>query len=391
MSSSGPDFVYYNMLITNPTNSPNSYIQASKVETRTQAIIDKPSDYYLTIARMSCPGFDIPNVIASIQAGATQTDPNLTNWGFVMEYNNVRTPVNYITFIPGERSERVAVPPPPSTNPPNYTQTNSYYYFIYEYDHMIAMMNNGLQSTKNLLAGMTGATAVANIPTPFFTYSPETQFVTLNAPIPFCDIGPYGSTGQSTNLKIYCNSQLFNFVQSMLVYGVGDHLYQFVVNNTYDNFKGNTSFYNPPGGTTAGQSGYYQVSTEVDTLRNWNALSAIVITSGSLPIRAENVPNNNLSQLLTANQSDNATRNVLVDFLPTLERGGDQESTFVYYPFQYRYIDLLGQQPITSIDMQIWWQDVNNVLHPIELSYGQSASIKLLFVRKTVIHSAKIK
>lgn len=368
------DVIYYNIMISNNINSTIDELPAISNDSRTQPIIDKPSEYYLTVTRFSLLGYNIPIMEFPIKAGISQNNPNLSIFTVSTEYNGMvnTQPVIFKSYV-----QHATAPVPPSLNPPSYTAPDSPYYYVYEYHHMLDMINNAMATS---VSGLTGATGT---PPPFFTYD-DNQLISLVAPQQYYDLGGYGATGGTGTIKVYCNYYLFNYLQSIPVYAWGktldnDRNYQFLLNDNHNNIFGPTT-YSP---NLAGNTGFIKLTMEFNTLNNWSTLSSIVILSNSLPIRKEYVPINNINNN-NQTSSQNNFRSILTDFIPLLEKNGDNRSHFVYYPSaQYRLINMLGDNPIYNIDIGIYWQDRNNNLHPIIINRGQSASVKLAFLKKS--------
>ena len=90
--------------------------------------------------------------------------------------------------------------------------------------------------------------------------------------------------------------------------------------------------------------------------------------------------NNNVVQL---NRPGNSFANIITDFIT------DEDSyrgSLLYFPTaQYRYISLLTDQPISQVDLQVYYGlKQNGLLIPFTLPSGGSASLKLLFEKKKI-------
>jgi hypothetical protein len=49
---------------------------------------------------------------------------------------------------------------------------------------------------------------------------------------------------------------------------------------------------------------------------------------------------------------------------------------------EYRYIDMTGDNPITDVNINVFWRDKEGALNPFYLQSHGSCSIKLLFKLK---------
>ena len=114
----------------------------------------------------------------------------------------------------------------------------------------------------------------------------------------------------------------------------------------------------------------------------WYDFSKLVIVSNSLPVNSESIG---------VNQSGvDKKLSILTDFKPGQFGVGDlTESNLVYSPTpQYRLIDMYSNGDIKEIDYSVFWQDTQGILYPLLLFPGQSMTLKMLFVRKSLFHNA---
>ena len=49
---------------------------------------------------------------------------------------------------------------------------------------------------------------------------------------------------------------------------------------------------------------------------------------------------------------------------------------------EYCFVDMYGNSPLSTIDISVYWKDRGGNLHPLLLTPGCNANIKLLFRRK---------
>lgn len=95
----------------------------------------------------------------------------------------------------------------------------------------------------------------------------------------------------------------------------------------------------------------------------------------------------------------NAKLNVLTDFAPPTSysnsltynfEGGLDEASFstnirqklIYNPNERRYLELIGDFPINEISVQVFYQNTDNQIKPVNLTYGGSFEIKIGFYLK---------
>jgi hypothetical protein len=48
----------------------------------------------------------------------------------------------------------------------------------------------------------------------------------------------------------------------------------------------------------------------------------------------------------------------------------------------YKLIDLIGNDPINTIDIKLFWYDSHNNIYPLGVSLGDSISLRLVFIKK---------
>ena len=121
---------------------------------------------------------------------------------------------------------------------------------------------------------------------------------------------------------------------------------------------------------------------EFPSLGLWGDLQSLIFTTMNIPVKAEYLPN-----LTTQGQtSSNNTQAILTDFEP--DKSGSTaspiaENYYQYYPQgPYRFIDLLGNVPLQTMDVQVFWKDKNQQIHPVRLEPGTVFTLKMLFQKK---------
>ena len=125
---------------------------------------------------------------------------------------------------------------------------------------------------------------------------------------------------------------------------------------------------------------------EFSTTPNWTPITAIVFTTNTLPIVSNQVSspvvyNNGVVQ---GNNGNNSLFNqILTDFV---SNDGNYKPNLVYEPSaQYRYIELISNRPLNTIDLSVYWKDRYGNLIPFRLASGGSATIKILFTKKNTL------
>jgi hypothetical protein len=426
--------VYYNAIITN--TSTTDIAKASFQEFRSDPIIKTPEDFHLSIVRFAIPGEYIPIFIASIQPGpspyGSNSNPNLTNYSVTLSYysddGKTVTATNaqkYITFVPQDNDR-----PTPSRWDSAGILLNYGYYSVFSYQAFIDMINTALAGAFSDLVTAVGPVGVASAP--FFVYDQNTQLIKLIA-----EKGYAAPASTATGyVHIFTNTLLSSFLETFQqVYNATNSPAgrdtQYIVKNNKTNTHtlnfgpiaigttntstaitsaalfsaymnggtisasgvplnatatyNNTSSMTLSNAATAtatvnaviSNNNFYIMSQELPSLFLWSSMRSIVITTGTIPIKSEYIPN--LSQ---GSIADNFVP-ILTDFEPQ-QTGGNDRSLIQYVPTaEYRLIDLKGYTPLVSIDLQIFWQDKQLNRYPIYLPPLASADIKFMFRKKS--------
>lgn len=394
------DNIYYNIEISNPllTGTENSQVQAQYFENTSQAILTDPSQYYLTIARFSVPGSAIPIFIMDIINN--QANPNLTPYIVCLSYNGNDYPVNIIYYpLNNELAPTTAIPE---------QQVNNGYYYVYSYDHMIQMINIAFATSfHQLKAANPGAPPTQP---PFVIYDPISQLISLVVQKEYVP----QPVGPAATIDVYVNANLLNtYLESIsaMFYGYNQPNgkdFKFQINYKYNN--GYSAKVGSPSALANSSNPYYVSGTvatalavttptqqyiygpanppdfliftqEYSMMQYWNSFKNIVFISGTIAVQGEYIPQK-INQN-TSSQGAVSFRPILTDFQPELDSPGAGRTIMQYFPQgPYRLVDLVSTQPMNKIDIGIYWQDRDDDLWPVYLNTNQSASIKLLFIRK---------
>ena len=160
----GDDVIYYNLTLGSAENFNNPYdynpILARGTINNSQPIIHNPSEYYCSIIRLEFSGAEIP-LVGPILVQEPVLDVNKTIFSFTMSYNGVDSDQIFWTYVPSLKN---ALVPPTGTA----KQTFSNYYFLYDYQAIIYIMNTALSATLANLKTKAGTGAIATALAPFF-------------------------------------------------------------------------------------------------------------------------------------------------------------------------------------------------------------------------------
>ena len=434
------DIIYYNILMTSKHNE--FFSLAEYDVTLTQAIIDNPSDYYLSVIRFSVDGSTIPIFICPvIPDPITPTNVNNTPFVITMNYLGITYSTN-LQFIPHNNTYQ---PAPPGVG---YQDFSTSYYYVYYYTQFLRMINNGFTLLiSQIVAANPGLES--GIPIPYVIYeggdaingtdivslvipnvlSPDpaysgvnlyqTQYyqstfisegVTYYNNTPM--YGPYvagpPTTGQPPGtINILMNPQLYTFldgIDSFLLFGGLNTQFLILVNDQLNNY------YYPPqnnDNTPATQTAlsfqyensifpvilptiftvapiWFKFTQQYNVIEKWSTLSSIVLITQSIPVQVEYIPSTNfLGTPNTQNSTSSSFRSMLTDFIPPSD---NPRSRYIYNPTgPFRLISLKTNQPLNRIDLKIYFSDQYQKLYPLYIPFNQSNSIKLMFIRKSLV------
>jgi hypothetical protein len=354
------DKIYYNVVIPYRPDS-TGFAPAVFQEQLNQSILDRPSDYYMTIIRFSIPVQNIPIFIAEIQP-FPNTNLNNTIYSVTLTYGANTSGQTFVQFVTQNPN---ATPSLPLTAfHPNADKTP--YYYIYEYTQFLSMVNATLATAFAALPGSpVGSQA------PYFIF--DGQRLSLVAQIAYYD------QALPTPINIYMNYFLLTYFDGITTdfYGVGlvnglDA--KFLVRNDYNNF------YNPPNIAPVYPPLYYIMTQNYTALIDWNSFKSLSLVSNLIPIKQEFIPSSMPNQgfnLAVVN-----SRGQLKDFEPIFNNN-ENRTVVQYFPTgPYQLINMNSDDPLTKIDISIFWSDQFGNIYPLDIPFNQLATIKILFTRK---------
>lgn len=380
------ELFYYNAVIQGSgiSTSTNSFYE----DIRTVPLLHNPNDYMMSVIRFSIDASHIPIFVCQvIQNPSNVNDINFTPYTFTMQYNNIKYTQNII-FVPNSRSHTPLPIPPGLTG----QDKSSSYYYVYYYSSFINMMNTAIDGAYAQMTTANPGIFPSGAAIPYFYFDPHNE--KINFVVPIITVGgnanayitqydtnglPIYSPQPANSVIMYANSALFRFIDGLSGFSVpnGNNFPFFLLN--VDDMGYNY--------ITATNS--YRFSQEYNTVGSWDSLSSIVFITGSIPIQAEYIPSIDGSSNYVTGSSN---RYILTDFVPIIEKKGEQRGRFIYNPTaQYRYIPLKSGVCLNRIDIQMYWQDKNQNLYPLTISYGEVNTVKILFIKKSLIEGTSKK
>lgn len=381
------DNVYVNVILDHPdaiypvnVNLPSVGAEPQIISynvNKSLPILDKASDYYVSVIRFAIPLDTVPLMIMPIIPN--QPDPFATPFIIGVRYLGVNYPIR-LDYVPEN-----LFPPVQQTSS---VQLISPFSYVFSYQTLINMINNALTGALNN-AGISAQFSGQRLA--WFYFNSETNLIQLYVHQIFISIfAPL--TGIVT---IYINTPLSNYLDAFHYSFIGNNRpdgrdYEFILGSSTEPTPNQAyGLYNtqpvPPLGFPLLTVPLYWIYTqEYSVLQYWSSLRKIIISTNTIPISNEYLPIG-----IAQNNADNgiaASFPVLTDFIPQIEQvAGSSRSIAYYYPSgQYRLVDLVSDIPLQKMDIKLYWQDVSGNLYPLEISVSQQASVKIAFLRKTL-------
>ena len=358
-----PSRIFYDITVTNINSNLSSNPELAFTETRLNPLVSDPSKYYMSIVRFSLDTASLPVFLPTIQPA--QSDLNLTIYSVSMVYNNI-TVQQYINFIPQDQSQ--SLPNPPIYNNPKLQQFSPYYY-VFNYEYVITLVNTAISACFNTLASQTALNTTA----PYMKWNTATNTATIMS-----DSSSYSSSS-SNQIKLYFNNALFQLFSSFPMYIENPSSTKGLNYQISCDVFGNASTEVVNGVT------YLLCAQDYSSISMWSPVSSILFTTNTMPIVAELLSAPGIFYDNGSYQSTNNTgiSNIITDF-----QASDMNYTpyLSYQPNIYRYVELFGSSPLTTVDIRCFWKNKINQLVPFTLNAGCSSTIKIMFALKDSIN-----
>lgn len=341
--------IYLNVVIQ-PDASNGVYNTLAKYdETLTNSVIQRPQDYTMSIIRFSLPIDCVP--LFKYPVDVTNINPNVSYCEIGIRAGGV----NYmypLVYIP-----RNSLPPPVVGVPPEYLtneQSISQYYDMFSINHMITMINTAVAAAVTI-SGIAGNS-------PYYRWDPASELITLYIP----------NTMMAAGQQVVVNKYMKDYLAA----------FEYYEDRTTINAP---LFYHINNGKNLDISGYHLHVQEYVAIALWMDIRKIIIVSRTLPIASEILPDQITTQTsqLPVFSGVSSTLPVVSDFVLSYDQFNQISSVIVYNPSaQYRYVDLIGTNPINKIDLQFFYMDRFGNKLPIYISPTNEISVKIAFILK---------
>jgi hypothetical protein len=311
-------------------------------------ILDKCSNYKMTILRFQCPLYSVPRFLIkgqniSVKLVDINNNQEYTyGLGLSVVLHNIRDVLTYVNL-----------------------------------------------SLWNVWQQYIGTTSVERFAYPFITYDPTTQLFSLIYYHKCRKTLSDGSPGYNLDIKI--NKTLYYYFGGIPSFLDNDGYYTFQTYHEafaaygFENAYYMCKSYHDAGVPSVISNGLeynaFKITSEFPTDYRFNDFQSVLVLS-NIPVRQETIPqiSNYVSSSLGNNLSYISTLPVVSDFRASVTRYGDQNSELIYYPpGEYRWIDLLYDGPLDRLSFDFRYQLIDQSIHQIMLNPGDSVSIKLYF------------
>lgn len=375
------EHIYYDLKINNTLNhaTPNEEYKKFIVKDESSTILKKQSDYHIAIHSFML-NVDIPLIVMPIQEGITQSDINLTIYSFTLSHNNIDYQET-IRFTPeiDMTLNRLDTPLSPSQNS-GLQDFSTGYYYIYSYYSWCKMFNDAFDLINTRI----------NTDTPNLFPNGGVKLVYENEQF----LLVYPKEIYSTNTQIFCNE-----ITSLTFGGFPTRLIKF------NNINGKTNqiiipplsdpmtfvYHNPNDNTPAHLPDFYKITQEYDARFRLNGVSQIILTSDFLSVRKEFYPdiNNPNNVSITSNyQTFNTPSLPIIASFSMIDYGGSSwVETQHYQPAFYKWLDLIGDNPLKEIDVKVFLQLKSGGLVQAFIPTESASIIKFIFKKKTSLDS----
>jgi hypothetical protein len=326
-------------------------------ETRSNPYVNPAGDYYMSVISFEVDTESVPVFICDAFVGGTNRNETL----YYVTYNN--TSVN-ITWTPEDKT----APLPPIPVPADYD--NYAYYYGYTFQHFINLVNIAIASAVGMSA------------TPPFLVLENNQLSL---------VGKESEWKPGTGNTLYFNTELYNLFSSLPAEKVFPNDIKFAKQYKmlflpYPSGVNVKNVYTTLGFPLANPYLAIFSDAEFSPFPFWNPVDSIVFTTQQLTVVPELFAKPvSLGPGDTQNVGTNAdSYYILADYTTDLKSGTEYKPNISYQPnAEFRLVDLYGEQPLNSLQINMFWKDKFGILHPLFLEAGGTAYIKILFRKKT--------
>ena len=401
------DHIYYNITISDDKTGTVSDAGGALVEQPTQgsdiplvfsqsratAYLLHPDQYFLTVVRFTIETPSFPVFVPLPIVG--QSDVNKLVYNVTLLYNNIPYKKNVI-WIPQDNTVNI---PTGIVTKGDVSPSNPYYY-CYSYQHFVDCINNAFKAIIVDIKNDTGD----DFNPPYLQYDALTNLFTIGA-----DVADYRTASDGSllgQIGIYFNAELYNLFASLpYIYTAGnvnvlsgDNLqmdYQILLTTGTNVATASPQPYitNVRKNILTGVNDVISVQ-EYQTLSLWCPIKSLIFKTNLLctvpEIMATPAVYEDGNTNINGGKQNADILNIMVDYVPQLDKGTEYKPYIFYQPNgEYKLTELYGKVAVDAIDISVFWKDCFGNLIPFTLSASSSATIKILF-RKKSFNSTKV-
>lgn len=384
-----PVHIYLDLDITNNnydgTQAPRAVVFN---EIRNTPYILSPNKYFFSVVRFELQTPTLPVFIPIIEPDpVSPLNVNYTPYQFAITFRG-HTETGRVAYVP-QNSSPIPTPPTRIGQP-----TNPYYY-CYTYQQFLNSINIAIATAWTAANTATGQTQT---PPPTFWYDETTGRLKLSAlaNTPGTSPEPLWNTGQGLNppplpaqpASLWFNEPLYNLLSGFdfVIYErppknplTEPFQYRLKIYQQFENLKTNP--------LASNNAAYYLIMTsEQIDIAVWNPIKALVFTSGLIPLlpTLTSQPKSLESSGTFSSYGNNSNlATQMTDFEVPFSATNTYKQTVNYQPAgEYRLIDIQSDLPINSVQVSVFWKNMEGILTPFYLDGGQSGNIKIMFRRK---------
>ena len=340
-------------------------------DTRTTALCETASHYEMSVIRFSVDSFSLPCLFAPVPKNST--DAKVLSYSFVLQYNDgfgtiTNTPQEFVNYTP--QNINAAEPFAPNLLPNGLQNTNDPYYYVYDYQYMINLLNLTLIDVMNVLIGL--VPALATVEPPFLDWLPNSDGTGIAR---MYARNSHFNSNSLPLIKIFMNRPLYSLFNSFNTIDdatqPSGRQHELVMNGYYG-----AKIVSLP---NFGIDQLVYADQESSTVSNWQFASSLIFSSSSLPVTPNEMGQPIVivdGEQITFGSNYDLTNNLITDIAVE----DVWKPHLLYVPSgEYRWISLYNNSEIKNVDIAVSYRDMFGHIHPFLMAPSSTCSIKLLF------------
>ena len=377
LNDSLPAHIYYDLQISNFDTITQKPQQFHYNNANSIAYLQNPELYDLAIQKFQIDTGTAPVFIPSIERNQPDINKTIYSVTLGVTINDVSYYSDQIPVMWIPQDLTADVPVPTNRTDDGFQDNHGGYYFCYSYAWFTNLVNIAYANALISLIANTTGIVDADVNPPKIYWENSSASAVLLAQLDYYNLADadHYSIFMNTALNNLYNS--FNATLETYNSGIGAN-YRIYSSQTFGEINvvelpdndGNNDF-------------YIKMTQEYSTIMSWAPFSAIVFTSNTIPV-LPNIVNPTLiysnNQIVSSGSTDTNSESIITDLTSS---DGQYRGGMTYVPSaEYRRITLFGNQPISNLDLNIYFRTKLGNLVPFRLSSGGSVMLKLGFFKK---------